>query len=192
MLEPALVALTSTPSIAVSSAELTRPVSAAGACAEAVDENATAKLKPKAKPARRGRCMGSSPAFFHFRQHRLYRLRAASLPSSTDSEGTMGRSSCCGLAQPNSKLAGRTVGTCQHNGIAIGIVQPALPVVRSAAAGRRITVARQENVRLHLHRTGNGGIEIVHLKPEQDAIAVGLVRGIADPAVVMFDIEPMQ
>src|ERR1700692_566255 len=65
MFDPALVALTSTPSIAASSAELTTPVNATGACAEAVDENAAAKDRPKAKPAaaKSGRCMGSSRYF---------------------------------------------------------------------------------------------------------------------------------
>jgi len=49
MFESALVALTSTPSIAGSSAELTRPVSAAtGACAEVVDGNAMATATPMA------------------------------------------------------------------------------------------------------------------------------------------------
>jgi hypothetical protein len=62
MFDPALVALTSTPSIAVSSAELTTPVNATGACAEAVDENAAARARPKAKPAaaKSGWRMGSS------------------------------------------------------------------------------------------------------------------------------------
>src|ERR1035438_2786054 len=65
MFEPALVALTSTPSIVASSAELTRPDSAAtGACAEAANANDTAKAEPKAKPAAaRSGCMGSSRTF---------------------------------------------------------------------------------------------------------------------------------
>src|SRR5580700_677176 len=88
MFEPALVALTSTPSIATSSAELTTPVSATGACAEAVDENAAARARPKAKlaAAKSGWCMGFLPAFFYFHQHKLTRLRGASLPSSARSE----------------------------------------------------------------------------------------------------------
>src|SRR5271166_3482721 len=67
MLEPARVALTSTPSIVASSAELTRPDSAAtGACAEAANGNDAAKpkVKPKAKPkAASSGCMGSSRTF---------------------------------------------------------------------------------------------------------------------------------
>src|SRR6266705_5373971 len=79
MFEPLLVALTSTPSIVVSSVELTRPVSAAtGACADAADGNATAKATPTA--ATSGWCM-VPPGTAVFCQHRLCRLRAASLPS---------------------------------------------------------------------------------------------------------------
>src|SRR5580700_9997313 len=93
MFEPALVALTSTPSIATSSAELTTPVSATGACAEAVDENAAARARPKAKlaAAKSGWCMGFLTAFFYFHQHKLTRLRGASLPSSARSEQRGGR-----------------------------------------------------------------------------------------------------
>jgi len=53
-------------------------------------------------------------------------------------------------------------------------------------------MTRQEDVRLHRYGTSNGRIEIVHLKPQQDAIAVWLVGWIADPAMVMFDVESMQ
>ena len=68
MFEPALVALTSTPSIAASSAELTRPVSAAtGVWAAAENGNGAAKARPKRLDAGGGEkrmLHGSSQAFF--------------------------------------------------------------------------------------------------------------------------------
>jgi len=153
--------------------------------------------------------MGFLPAFFYFHQHKLTRLRGASLPSSVcrhqrAARGDDGKIELlwtvaaelvalkADVIVARRELSRRTVGTCQHNGVAIGIVQPAFPVVRPTAAGRWVAVARQEDVRLHLHGTSHRGIEIVHLEPEQDAIALGLVRWIADPTVVVFDIEPMQ
>src|SRR6267154_2795578 len=73
MFEPALVALTSTPSIAVSSTELTRPLRAtAGACA--ADGNATAKARDmqiEIDNANARRRMVPPKLFFCFGQHRL-------------------------------------------------------------------------------------------------------------------------
>jgi hypothetical protein len=41
-------------------------------------------------------------------------------------------------------------------------------------------------------RTANGGIEVLHLEPQRDAVAVGARRGIANLAVMVLDIEGMQ
>jgi hypothetical protein len=53
-------------------------------------------------------------------------------------------------------------------------------------------VARHNDLRLQLRHTLHRGVEIIDLEPQQDAIAVWLVIRIANLAVVMFDIEPVQ
>src|ERR1700712_1930020 len=82
MLEPALVALTSTPSIAGSLTELTTPVSAAtSAWAESMQADATTT---KAAPTRAANewCMVSpTPIFIGCRQHSLGCVQRASPPS---------------------------------------------------------------------------------------------------------------
>src|SRR5690242_19463467 len=88
MFEPTLLALTSTPSIAASSAELTSPVSAtAGACGSpgAMHGNATASARARASfeatLARRGWCMVLPRRFSDCPQHRLRGGQAPSLQS---------------------------------------------------------------------------------------------------------------
>src|SRR5437870_863219 len=64
MFEPALLALTSTPSIAASSAELTTPVSAtAGGCASAARGNGTARAAARLAATRCGWRMVSPAGF---------------------------------------------------------------------------------------------------------------------------------
>jgi hypothetical protein len=53
-------------------------------------------------------------------------------------------------------------------------------------------VPRHENIRFHFYGTVNGRIEIVDLKPQQNAIAIRLVGRIADPTMMMFHIKSMQ
>jgi hypothetical protein len=49
-----------------------------------------------------------------------------------------------------------------------------------------------KNVRLHPDGARNGRIEIVDLKPQQNAVAIRLAGRIADPTMMMFDIESVQ
>src|SRR5262249_28915484 len=86
----------------------------------------------------------------------------------------------------------RTIRTGEYDGVAVGIAQPAFPVVRTAVAGRRIAVLRQDDFRLEGGDAGQGSIEIVDLKPQQHAVAIGLVVWIADGPVVMFDVKAVQ
>jgi hypothetical protein len=53
-------------------------------------------------------------------------------------------------------------------------------------------MARHQHVRLHPFRAGDGGVEIVDLEPEEHAVAVGLDGRIADRAVMMLDLPPVQ
>ncbi len=53
-------------------------------------------------------------------------------------------------------------------------------------------MAGQDDVDGHGGGAFDDGIEVVHFKPEQDAVAVRLVGGIADAAVVMLDLEAVQ
>src|SRR4051812_11463560 len=82
MFEPALLAPTSTPSIAASSAELTSPVSAtAGACARAARGSGTERAAARLAATRCGWCMVSPASFPDCGQHRLCGWQAASLRS---------------------------------------------------------------------------------------------------------------
>ena len=51
---------------------------------------------------------------------------------------------------------------------------------------------RQHDIRAHFRRPLHYRVEIIHFKPEQNAVAVGLAGGIADAAVMMLDFKAMQ
>src|SRR5882724_60506 len=141
MFDPALVALTSTPSIAASSVELRRPVSATtGACAKTAEGTASgsATAKIKATPVGSGQCMVPPRHFFYFCQHRLTRQRAAS-PPSTDSIAMRAErtSSCRSNPRKQSRfdhgLAGRTLSPTSLGNASPPRILPPSP--RAQAAG---------------------------------------------------------
>ena len=53
-------------------------------------------------------------------------------------------------------------------------------------------MARQNKLDAHFGRAPHDRVEIIHLEPEQHAIPVGSASGIADGAVMMFDVEAVQ
>ena len=48
---------------------------------------------------------------------------------------------------------------------------------------------RQNDLRLQLGDADQRRIEVVDLKPQQHAVAIGLVRWVADRSVVMVDLK---
>ena len=53
-------------------------------------------------------------------------------------------------------------------------------------------MARFDTVCLHLRGSGDGGVEVVDLEPQKDSVPIGLVIGISDSPVVMYDLEAVQ
>src|SRR4051812_25952936 len=84
------------------------------------------------------------------------------------------------------------VGAGKDDGVAVGIVKPAFPVVWPAVAIGRIAMAWEDDVGSELRQTSHGGIEVVHFKPEQHAVAVRLIVRIAKAAMMMLDVKVVQ
>ena len=53
-------------------------------------------------------------------------------------------------------------------------------------------MARQDELRLQFRGAGDGRVDVVDLKPQEHAVAVGLRIGIADRTVMVFDVPPVQ
>jgi len=53
-------------------------------------------------------------------------------------------------------------------------------------------MGRLDNVRLHFHGPSDGGVEVVDLKPQQDAVTIGLGIRITDRTVMVFDLPAVQ
>jgi len=53
-------------------------------------------------------------------------------------------------------------------------------------------MARQNELDAHFGSALHEGVEVIHLEPEQHTIAVGSAGGIADGAVMMFDVKAVQ
>ena len=74
----------------------------------------------------------------------------------------------------------------QHDGVAIGITQPAFPV-------RVLTsMPRFDHVSLQLPGTANCRIEVVEFKPEENTISIRAKIGIPERTVVMLDMPVVQ
>jgi hypothetical protein len=65
-------------------------------------------------------------------------------------------------------------------------------VVRAAVTGRRVAMARQDDLHFHFVGASDGSIEIVNFKPQEYTVAIGLVCRITDPPVVVLDLEAVQ
>src|ERR1700686_740418 len=65
-------------------------------------------------------------------------------------------------------------------------------MVRTAGTVRRVAVRGQYDLSLQRLGTPDGGVEVVDLEPQRNAVAVRARRRITDLAVVVADIEGMQ
>ena len=65
-------------------------------------------------------------------------------------------------------------------------------MVGPAVAVRRVLVARVNDFGFELVCAGQRRIEVANLEPQQEAVAVGAVIGIADRPMVVRDPEPVQ
>ena len=83
----------------------------------------------------------------------------------------------------------RPIRTRHHYGVAVRIAHPALPVIWTAIACRRISMLRQYHLHLHLLRPLHDSIEVFHLEPEQDSVTIRPVVAISDGAVVVIGLE---
>jgi hypothetical protein len=79
-----------------------------------------------------------------------------------------------------------------HDGIAIGVFHPTLPVVGAAVPIGRVLMPRKYDVNRHFGGALHDRIKVFYLEPEQDAISIGLVVGIADGPMMVFDLETVQ
>ena len=50
-------------------------------------------------------------------------------------------------------------------------------------------MAGEHELDFHVGSALHDAVEVIHLEPEQDTIAVGLVGAIADEAVMMIDVK---
>src|SRR5579859_4434133 len=80
----------------------------------------------------------------------------------------------------------------EHDGVAIRVAHPALPLIGATVAIGRIAMAGQHDLDAHFGGTLHDRVEVIHLKPEQHTIAVGSAGAIADGAVMMFDVKAVQ
>ena len=85
----------------------------------------------------------------------------------------------------------RPVGAGEHDRVAIGIAQPDFPMVRAAFVIGRISMTRQDNLHPQLCRPRNGGVKIISLKPEQDAVPMRQL-GITDATMMMIFLPAVQ
>lgn len=51
---------------------------------------------------------------------------------------------------------------------------------------------RQHDVDFHFGRASQGRLEVVQLEPQQDAVAVWPVPGVADGAMIVLDLEGVE
>jgi hypothetical protein len=87
---------------------------------------------------------------------------------------------------------GGSVRAGNHNGIAIQVAHPALPMVRATVAIRRVAMARQHNLNYHLGGALHYRVKIFHLEPEQHPIAIRSVVAITDGPMMMLDLKTVQ
>jgi hypothetical protein len=87
---------------------------------------------------------------------------------------------------------GSAISACDNHGVAIRIAHPALPVVRSPIAVRRIAMAGYYNFDTHFGHALHHRVKVVDLEPKQYAVSIWLVMTITNAAVMMFQFEAMQ
>jgi len=65
-------------------------------------------------------------------------------------------------------------------------------MVRTTVACGRIAMAGQDNLDSHGLGTRHGGVEIIDLKPQKDAVSVRLEIRVPDRAVMVLDLPFVQ
>jgi hypothetical protein len=84
-----------------------------------------------------------------------------------------------------------SVRTGEHDRVAVGIVQPDFPMVRTTVTVRRIPMAGQNDLRLQVHSSGYGRVEVVDFKPKEHTISVREVS-VANGTVMMLHVPMVQ
>src|SRR6185312_176631 len=87
---------------------------------------------------------------------------------------------------------GATIRAGDHDNIAVGVADPALPVVGAAVAVGRVAVPRHNHLDGHLVGALHNSVEVIDLEPEQETVAVGLIVAIGDGTVVVFGLEAVK
>src|SRR6187551_2412429 len=90
------------------------------------------------------------------------------------------------------RLAARgrlSVGTGEHHGVTIEIADPHLAMQWAAVALGRVAMWRHHDRCSELVDPRDRRVEVIDLEPEQHAVAVGAICGIADMAMVVVDLE---
>ena len=80
----------------------------------------------------------------------------------------------------------------QHDEVAVEIAQPDLTVGGPAGAVRRVAMRRPHHLGAERGGSPDCVVEVVELEPQREAVAVWARRRIADPPVVVLDVEPVQ
>ena len=83
------------------------------------------------------------------------------------------------------------VRTGDNDMIPIWISHPAFPVIRAAIAVGRVPVPWDHDLDIHLRRTLQDCIYVIHFKPKQNPVPIWFVVRISYPAMMVFDIEAM-
>ena len=87
---------------------------------------------------------------------------------------------------------GGSIRAGDHDGVAIWVAHPTLPVVGAAFAIGRVAVTWQYDLDAHFDSALHYRVEVLHREPEQHTIAIRLVGAIPDEAVMMFDFKTVQ
>ncbi len=75
----------------------------------------------------------------------------------------------------------------KHDRVTIGVAQPALPVLRPI-----VSTARPDDLCPQFDDTGDGGIEVVNFKPQEQPVPIRLVTWVTDRPVLVFHSEAVQ
>jgi len=86
----------------------------------------------------------------------------------------------------------RSVRAGHNNGVAVRIAHPALPMIRTAVAVRRISMPRLDDFSFEFGSVLEDSVEVIHFEPEQNAVSIGLVIRVANRTVIMLDFEVVQ
>ena len=86
----------------------------------------------------------------------------------------------------------RSIGAGNDDHIAVGVSHPALPVIRSAIALRRVSVSRQDDFHIHFGGALHHGVKVVDLEPQQHPVSIRPVMTISNRSMMVLDFEAVQ